>query len=59
VRFSWRFANDVFQLTEGGETTVILSGEPLRVAAPCTGGLATRARITASGTKGGQPEHRR
>lgn len=55
VRFSWRFASDVFQLTEGGETTVVLSGEPLHVSAPCTGGLATRARITASGTKGGSP----
>jgi hypothetical protein len=55
VRFSWRFATDVFQLTEGGETTVVVSGEPLHVSAPCTGGLATRARITASGTKGGSP----
>lgn len=55
VRFSWHFASDVFQLTEGGTTTVTVSGEPLGAQAPCTGGLATRARITASGTKGGSP----
>lgn len=55
IRFSWHFTSDVSQLTEGGETTVVVSGEPLHVAAPCTGELAARARITASGTKGGSP----
>jgi hypothetical protein len=53
IRFSWAFAADVSQLSEGSDVTVVVNGEFLHKAPPCTGHKAAHSRTTATGTKGG------
>jgi hypothetical protein len=52
LRFSWHFMTDVFQLREGSDVVVEVSGEPLHLAAPCGGHITAQSRVTAGGVKG-------